>query len=1770
MGIFTALTVAVAAYSGGASFLSAVGVWAASAGIAGQLLISLATSALLGALSPKPAASAQRGYDTNVLGPALDHTIIYGKTKVGGVVVYNESTGTNNKFLHRIITVAGHEVESFERIYIDDAYIDFSNLGTSGNVASVVDPDGTTSDRYNNKLRIQVAYGTPDQVANDALVTASTASDGKWTTSHKLSGIAYIYVRLAFDADVYPNGIPTFTAEIKGKKVFDPRTNTTGWSDNPALCVRDYLTSTGYGLGEIAGNIDDDLVISAANICDQTVFSATRYTTNGSFTTGATPYDLISSILPSMGGSLWYAQGKWRMKPAYWTTPVMFLDEDDLRSSISVSTRHSRRDNFNVIKGKFTGPDTNWQSVDYKEVRNESNAGTFVTGLPYSISEVGTTDFTAIGATSNTVGEVFTATGAGTGTGVADLNLGVDNGLTSVADVDLLFTDTMKEARRLGRITLERNRQQLTIGASFGLKTLGLQVGDNVYITNTRFGWANKAFEVLSWNFGLTDGLDLQTEMTLRETAESVFDAVDDAAIYEADNTNLPSPFFVPVPSLDAAVITTTINEDGTAVPAIDFSWGVSNSEVVDYYDFQWKLTGASNYSSIATEEPRFTLAPALSNVSYDYRVRAVNTLGIKSAYASSASPAVTGNDTTIPTAPTGLVADAGYGAVTVTWTAPTTNVGGSALKDLFQYEIYRGTSSNPTVKVGVVASNIFTDGGLSDNTTYYYRVKAVDFTGNRSAYSTQGNATTNPTLVDGTNGLNNATVFLYNKSSSATAPNLFSGTFTYTFATGVLSGGTLNGWTQEPPTLSQGDNLWVSLATASSRTATDNSIPTAEFSTPEITGVAGTDGANGANTARVSLFRKTTTATAPNDPSGTFTYTFATGVLSDGTLNSWSQSAPSLNNGEYLWVIQASAFSSNATDTIAASEFNAASITGIGGTNGNPAKLLVLNATDQVFTYDEGNVADPTSQTITFTAFLENTDDTTATWSSSPSVTLTGTGNSRSLSVANFGSNTSVTITASADSGAVSDTFTVYRLKEGATGDAGEAALTFILSNEAHTFAADASGVVASYSGSGTTIKLFEGTTELIYQQGSTATSRWSISTSSSNITVGSITDSGNFATVNNQSNMTQDTASIVYTITGKRADGSAINLTKTQSFSKSKVGATGTAGTNGSPATGGVLPAYTNLQNYTTSVVNSDSEYALSSSTSGNNTTANLQAVRKLKAGYSNSVSLKDKSLEQIQADDFVTITESVTGAKASFKITSITRRSNYTNNGLSGQYYYDMSLNFVEGNGVTTGISYSGGGSDFVCDFSRSFARAAGRWNIGVTSLPTTSSGANTPFVNAIGAPVDRDQAWFYTGTVANPTSQGVWLYDASTPVWTEQDEVIDGNLLVTGTVTAGAINADAITGKNVTVGNLTATTVPTGTQEGARIQSDGTMFIGNREEYLRWDGTQLIIRGEIENLGAFNKSPYSSGWSSFSSTQTLTNKFHGGAGTYSLFMVGGGGGGSASGYDYTGYAKGGGSGAAAYFSFEWDGSTSIQFVSGSGGAGGVTSGSTAGSGNNGGSSLFKLGGSTLVTCIGGSGASYGNGTATAGGAAPSTPSNASISDFDGISGGAGGSSSSTGASTGGGGVAAFFEASSNCHGGNLNTNYGGTAGGGPFGRGYDVSSNGVYSGPSTPEISTGTYSGYGPIVGSTSGYFGAGSNGFLAGSGVFGATAIGLTGGSGGLLSGGGGATGTYDSVTTGGSGKGGGGGGGGCKRNFDSGDRPLGGNGGSGILFFKKL
>ena len=62
-------------------------------------------------------------------------------------------------------------------------------------------------------------------------------------------------------------------------------------------------------------------------------------------------------------------------------------------------------------------------------------AGSFLTGHKYKIVSVGNTDFTAIGASSNTVGLDFTATGAGSGTGTASESPSELNVWTGMGDL---------------------------------------------------------------------------------------------------------------------------------------------------------------------------------------------------------------------------------------------------------------------------------------------------------------------------------------------------------------------------------------------------------------------------------------------------------------------------------------------------------------------------------------------------------------------------------------------------------------------------------------------------------------------------------------------------------------------------------------------------------------------------------------------------------------------------------------------------------------------------------------------------------------------------------------------------------------------------------------------------------------------------------------------------------------------------------------------------------------------------------------------------------------------------------------------------------------------------------------------------------------------------------------------------------------------------------------------------------------------------------------
>lgn len=92
----------------------------------------------------------------------------------------------------------------------------------------------------------------------------------------------------------------------------------------------------------------------------------------------------------------------------------------------------------------------------------------------------------------------------------------------------------------------------------------------------------------------------------------------------------------------------------------------------------------------------------------------------------------------------------------------------------------------------------------------------------------------------------------------------------------------------------------------------------------------------NAVNTASVYLYQRNNTGTAPALPTVPLTYTFATALLSGGSLNGWSQSVPSAAGGKYLFVTTQPAVSDTATATLTTSAWASVQILAQDGTSGS------------------------------------------------------------------------------------------------------------------------------------------------------------------------------------------------------------------------------------------------------------------------------------------------------------------------------------------------------------------------------------------------------------------------------------------------------------------------------------------------------------------------------------------------------------------------------------------------------------------------------------------------------------------------------------------------------------------------------------------------------------------------------------------------------------------------------------------------------------------
>lgn len=168
----------------------------------------------------------------------------------------------------------------------------------------------------------------------------------------------------------------------------------------------------------------------------------------------------------------------------------------------------------------------------------------------------------------------------------------------------------------------------------------------------------------------------------------------------------------------------------------------------------------------------------------------------------------------------------------------------------------------------------------------------------------------------NGVNGMNAATIYLYQRATST--PSKPSNTLTYTFSTTKITGTLNNGWSTAIPTGT--DAVYVTVASVSNKNDTAT-IATSAWSAPVVlaqNGKTGSDGKAGLNVATIYLYQRNTSK--PSKPSASVTYTFSTGVAS-GLNNGWSQKIPDGTNP--LYVTLATASSNTATDTILSSEWS-------------------------------------------------------------------------------------------------------------------------------------------------------------------------------------------------------------------------------------------------------------------------------------------------------------------------------------------------------------------------------------------------------------------------------------------------------------------------------------------------------------------------------------------------------------------------------------------------------------------------------------------------------------------------------------------------------------------------------------------------------------------------------------------------------------------------------------------------------------------------------
>tara|TARA_B100000575_G_scaffold145171_1_gene115907 strand:+ start:1014 stop:3974 length:2961 start_codon:yes stop_codon:yes gene_type:complete len=559
--------------------------------------------------------------------------IIYGTRKVGGNIVFLATSGTDNQYLYMALVLGEGEISEVTALYVNDKRVNLSGVMTDNVQRTVTSSDQNFFDTENSQslITVEAHFGSDSQTASSLLSTLST-----WTSSHKLSGLAYLAIRFEWNRDKF-GSIPQVQALVKGRKIYDPRLDSTitggsgshradtsstwAFSDNPVLQMLDYLRNDRFGMGITNSYFDTNFSDwqTASNVCDTQIqplggsniilysfgFDYTadseRTITNtidlmNSNTVIDTAKNAIDNVKEFVRGSrsyLNFSGGKYNILVETSGSASITLTEDNILGGINVISKN-KNSRYNRVIVNFINPDKNYQS----------DTAQFP---PIDESLVDSADRHAT-------------------------LLSEDGGILLEGRFDFSMLTNKFQAQEMAEIILRRSRSSLNVSFKADATALDLLVGDIVNITHATPAFSAKPFRVQ----GMTINADHSISLSCSEHQDSYYTFGTQDAIPSIPDTVLPNPFSVQPPSSVTLSDQLIQYNDGTVIVALDITVGASPDQFVDFFQVEYKLNSESDFIIYAQGSGlNHRVLNVIDQSTYNVRVKAVNSLGVSSTYVS-------------------------------------------------------------------------------------------------------------------------------------------------------------------------------------------------------------------------------------------------------------------------------------------------------------------------------------------------------------------------------------------------------------------------------------------------------------------------------------------------------------------------------------------------------------------------------------------------------------------------------------------------------------------------------------------------------------------------------------------------------------------------------------------------------------------------------------------------------------------------------------------------------------------------------------------------------------------------------------------------------------------------------------------------------------------------------------------------------------------------------------------------------------------------------